>query len=378
MNDKKLSIVFVTNNYTPYQGGVVSSLMGHVEALQQEGHTVTLITLDFGGQQYEPHVIRLNCFFRFRYKTNPMAVPLCAYNQIMGHLIAIKPDIVHVHHPFLLGQAALKGAKKLGIPLIFTHHTFYTQYLHYIPLPKSITRVITEYRVRSFCNAVHGIIAPGHDVLSYLTAKNIATPIRIIPSAIAPIFFKEKPDTPQHLKKPVQLLTVSRFVKEKNIRFLLDVMTLLDPEGYQLTLVGYGSDFQALKAYAFDEKKLSLGHIRFVEKPSKLDLVRFYKKADIFVFSSLSETQGLVIAEAMAQGTPVIALDGPGQRDIIKDGYNGFLVQTRREMQDKIQRLAHDEALYQTLSGQAEKTAQGYARSHLTSQLVDFYYSLLK
>ncbi len=115
MNKKIVSILFVTNNYTPYSGGVVSSIFLHTTALRKQGHTVTIATLDFLNthhQQQEEHVIRLYCPIRWIMNTNHMAIPWQATKQL-EHLIAtLQPTIIHVHHPFLLGTAASRVARK--------------------------------------------------------------------------------------------------------------------------------------------------------------------------------------------------------------------------------------------------------------------------
>jgi 1,2-diacylglycerol 3-alpha-glucosyltransferase len=166
-------------------------------------------------------------------------------------------------------------------------------------------------------------------------------------------------------------------VQEKNIPFLLDLMAQLPAHEFHLTLAGYGSEYAALQDYAYTVKKLSREQIRFIENPSKQLLVKLYRTAHIFVFASQSETQGLVLAEAMAQGTPVVALDGPGQRDIIKNGYNGFLVHDHTEMKDILERIKADEKLCDVLQNNAQKTAEHYTAEYSVRKLIEFYYAVI-
>ncbi len=217
MNFKKLSIVFVTNNYTPYQGGVVSSIKQHIQALQELGHTVHLITLDFvPNMQDEPHVTRLFCPIRFNYKTNPMAVPLLPNYSVQKIIEQINPDIIHAHHPFLLGSAALKAAKKSTIPIVFTYHTLYHHYLHYIPLPQPLSKTLVEKHVAFFCKQVNGIIAPSNAV-KQLIQKKCTTPIQVIPSAIAPLFFNKK--VASGLEKSYQFINSQQIYQRKKSLF---------------------------------------------------------------------------------------------------------------------------------------------------------------
>jgi 1,2-diacylglycerol 3-alpha-glucosyltransferase len=378
MAQKKLSIVFITNNYTPYQGGIVSSITQHMNFLQSNGHRVTLITLDFVKNQHKEHnVIRLKCPFRFMYKNNPMALPWFPRYYLHKILKQLKPDIIHAHHPFLLGTAALQEAKNLNIPLIFTYHTLYDHYLHYIPFPQTITRPFVNYLVRSFCSNVDGIIAPSAAIKERIK-EHTTTKTEIIPSAIAPLFFIKQENKLKKKQLFLQLLTVSRFTKEKNLPFLLDVFSLLKNSRFQFILAGYGYEYNALKNYAYDTKKLSTHQVLFIEKPSKQLLLELYKNAQLFLFSSTSDTQGLVLAEAMASGTPVIALDGPGQRDIIKDGFNGFIVNNKHEMKEKIEEVIFNKQLYTSLQSNAYETAQRFSPEHVKNQILDFYSDILK
>lgn len=378
MNKKKLSIVFVTNNYLPYQGGIVSSILATRQALRNLGHSVHLITLDFTGNHTpEKEVIRLTCPVRFRYKKNHMAIPWLPYQTIQHLLKQLTPDIVHIHHPFLLGYAALHAAKKSNIPTVFTYHTLYEQYLHYVPLPKLFTQHALQKRIGSFCNTIDGIIAPGMHLKEQIRNYALQTPLQVIPSSIAQIFFELQPTQYKNTTAPYTLLTVSRFTHEKNITFLLDVMKLLENTNLRLILAGYGSAYDQLRAYAYTIKKLSPDKVIFIEKPSKEQLLRLYGQADLFLFASTSDTQGLVLAEAMSQGTPVIAVHGPGQQDIVKNGINGFLVESREEMRERIQQTFNDKNLFEAMQAGAMASSQHYQPYNLITILEEFYFNLI-
>ena len=377
MAPSKLSIIFVTNNYTPYQGGVVSSILLTVDALRAQGHTVKLITLDFENKQTaEEDIIRLYCPLRFMYKSNHMALPWCPAYYIDKLIQQFKPDIIHVHHPFLLGASALKVARSRNVPVIFTYHTLYEQYLHYIPLPKQLICPVVKTLVQSFCTTVQGIIAPSTTIKDYIQTIAPMTLTQVIPSGVPVSFFSNN----KHLKKlqkPFKLLIVSRFTQEKNITFLLDVIALLKPSHYLFTLAGYGVELSFLQNYAFSHKNLSPKNVIFIERPSKLTLIDLYAQADLFIFASHTETQGIVLAEAMAQGTPVITLDGPGQRDIVIDEFNGYLVSSASEMKEKIELCTKNPSLHCILQENARKTAQNYTPDHLIERLINFYQALI-
>src|SRR5579872_5344972 len=132
-----MRILFVTNNYTPYSGGIVSSIDATVHALYAKGHDVLLVTLDFFGVAVSEHkyIVRIPTIFRFMYKSNHMAIPWRATYELLSLAQTYSPDIIHVHHPFLLGKSGLDVAHILGIPCVFTYHTLYEQYAHYVPVP---------------------------------------------------------------------------------------------------------------------------------------------------------------------------------------------------------------------------------------------------
>ena len=372
-----LKIAIVTNNYKPYSGGVVSSIDSFANELRLLGHEVLIVTLDFlgNGQSSDHGVFRIYCPIRFMYKNNHMAVPWRADKVVYSLLKEFAPDIIHSQHPFLLGVSALKASKSLGIPLVFTYHTQYEKYLHYVPLPTVFTFPTVKKLANNYCNQVDGIIAPSQSIYNYLISSNIKQ-IQIIPSGILPIFLSDKLNIRKN--KPFHLLTVSRFTKEKNIYFLLDVFSKLDQNEFIFTLIGYGAELKPLQEYAYKHLNLSPDKIKFIEKPNKSIIASYYNSSDVFIFSSVTETQGLVLAEALAGGTPVIALNAAGSCDVIQNGVNGFLVETKEEMINKINLLSQDSVLHERLQYGAWATGNEFSPKNMTQKLVDFYFTIIK
>lgn len=375
--EKTLKVVLLTNNYTPYSGGVVSSINVLVDGLQQKGHDVRIVAPDFlGTQKDDPdHVYRLPCPVRFKYKKNHMAVPWRTTYHVCKYLKKVKADLVHVHHPFLLGVAGLKAAQKLQLPVIFTYHTIYEAYHHYVPFFPDLTKVAIKKLVSSFCKQVDHIIAPSSLIQKSIQSEQTTTPVTVIPSAIKDCFIAQGCPRKQRGKK-IMLLSVGRFAQEKNLPFLLEVLARLDNR-FQLTLVGYGSEQNYLQWYAYTKLQLSQEQVSFVVRPPQDHLVHFYQQADLFLFSSRTDTQGLVLAEAMASGTPVIALDGPGQQDIIQQGYNGYIVDSKEQMEDVITMVLEDVSLYSKLSSGAYQTGKQYAQDVFITKMVNQYQSLM-
>lgn len=380
-NQKKLRIAIVTNNYTPYSGGVVSSINSFSKELLSLGHEILIVTLDFLGKRHNDpsYVIRIPSIARFEHGKNRLAIPWRPDVHVERILRHFCPDIIHSQHPFLIGVSALHAARELNIPILFTYHTLYERYTHYIPFYQPIVRHIAQKKVFNYCKKVDWVIAPSKAIQTLLLNQSIKTPISLLPSPIQKHFLPDNNLSFIDKKegRSFNLILVSRLVEEKNIPFVLDLMQHLDPKKFVLKLVGYGPQENELRQYAYQKLGLSENQVCFIIKPSQDELISLYKSADLFLFSSQTDTQGLVLAESMAAGTPVVALDGPGQQDVIKDGVNGFIIDSKEEMVKKIRQIAENAQLHQKLCEGAFNTAQNYAPEVLTKHLLDIYLNLI-
>lgn len=370
------TILMVTNNYTPYSGGVVSSVQVTADALRKKGNRVIVVTLDFlGTGSHEQDVIRLACPIRFKYCNNHMAIPFMPRRALQRLIETYQPDIVHVHHPFLLGPIAQSIAQKKNIPVVFTYHTLYEQYLHYVPLPQFFTRPLLRKAVHDFCQNVEAVVVPSKSIQSHIAQQGIQA-AHVASTGISSHYMRETLQL-KTIDAVVELVSVSRFMPEKNIWFLLDVIKQLG-SGYCLTLIGYGAQQQELAQYAYGTLQLSEEQVQFIIKPPKEAIARWYQRSHMFVFASQSETQGLVLAESMAAGTPVVALRGPGVVDIVADGANGFIVDSVQQMAERIAHIAADQKLYATLQQGAFETAKRYYPEEAIKNLLAVYENLIQ
>jgi 1,2-diacylglycerol 3-alpha-glucosyltransferase len=369
------TIIMVTNNYTPYSGGVVSSLQVSCDELRRQGHRVIIVTLDFLGDGIqEEDLIRVPCRFRFRYRGNCMAIPWFAERYLKQLFDQYQPDIIHVHHPFLLGVWAQRIARTKGIPVLFTYHTRYEQYLHYVPLPALCMRPLLTRWVDYFCTQVDAVIAPTASLTNTLACARER--VHVVPSGIRPCFVPSGLYKKLRSSEIIELVCVCRFAPEKNIIALLELMQQLG-SGYRLTLLGYGQQQKFLEQYAYGFLQLPRDRVNFIIKPTRETIALWYQKADLFIFASQSETQGLVLAEAMAAGTPVIALRGPGIVDIVVDGKNGYCVSSVGAMAEKIDHVMNNPAELAHLQEGAFATSQAYSPAQTTRKLVAVYANLL-
>lgn len=369
-----MRILIVTNNYTPYSGGVVSSLNAFIPEMQRIGHEVLLVAPQFLVLHADDPVWvrRVPSYVRFTWHNNRMAVPWRSERYLSKIIQEYNPDIVHVQHPFLLGVTAVKVARLHHVPVVFTYHTMYEAYAHYVPLPEILVRRCIVSLVKRFCNRVDMIIAPGNVVQKLLYERGMIPPIKVIPSPLQKIFLRDH----QHKEKQnnrLVLLSVGRFTPEKNMYAILDLYSQLPRDRFRLVLVGYGVLYTALQDYAYKTLQFSQVDVQFVHKPSQAEIAQWYTDADIFLFTSQTDTQGLVLVEAMAGGLPVLALSGPGQQEVIRDGVNGFICETLTDMRDNIMQLADNAQQRKLLRIGASETAQKYRSEVLAQKVVRLY-----
>lgn len=374
-----MRILYITNNYTPYSGGVVSSINTATEGLSAEGHEIAIVSLNFLGQAHSDpcHIVRIPSWLRFNYKNNYMALPWRPNAYLQDYINDWHPDIIHIHHPFLLGPIAARIARKKNIPIVFTYHTLYEHYAHYVPAPARMTQFFIRYAVSSLLETVDGIIIPSPGMREYIPQSIQHKPLCIIPSAISPLLCKsheQMQKTKRVTHSRFSLLVVSRLVQEKNIGLLIDLFAqLAHDKRFTLTIAGYGNLYDTLRNYAYEYYALSPEQLIFIHSPTKQQLSDLYQQADLFLFASQIDTQGLVLAESMANGTPVIALDGIGQRAIINNGYNGFIVPDITAMKDCIYGIAQSPELLGNLCKGALATAHDYNATTMAHNLCAFY-----
>ena len=261
-------------------------------------------------------------------------------------------DYIHVHHPMFVGPWALWLGRKYGIPVIYTYHTRYEDYLHYIPCfrireestvvkRKAVEwiqkKVIPAY-MRWFCNRCDLVLAPSEGMQQMIKGYGVNTPIAVFPTGLDESFFRKNAGRAQEIRETCSrgkrhlLVTVSRLEKEKNYGFLLRGITELERkmgDDFHVLIIGDGSQKAELKVRAsilgIRDKVTFAGNI-----PN--DQVKDYlNAADLFLFASKSETQGIVLAEALAAGIPVVAVHAVGSDDIIRNGENGFLTAERED-----------------------------------------------
>lgn len=369
-----------SDSYTPYTSGVVTSIKTFKYELEKRGHEVFIFAPSYPHYHVEEKgVFR---FYSLPSPTNPdftLAIPvLPGLNMLVRRL---NLDIIHVHSPVLMGRVGLRYAKKYRIPIVFTYHTMYDQYVHYIPLAQELAREITIKYSNSFCNSCDHVIVPTPEVAEILKNYHIKTPITVLPTGV-PLqkfdggeedWLRRNYSIPENNKI---LLFVGRLAKEKNLEFLIKAFKKLKDKLPNTTLVltAQGPIEAELKKLV---KKLNMTLEEDVVFTGALPfdtLVKAYYSADLFVFSSLTETQGLVLIEAMAAGLPVVAVKANGVQDMVDHNINGILTaEDMDEFSQAIFTVLQDDELYARLKENALQKAFLMSSEAMTTRLEDIY-----
>ena len=360
-----MKIMHITNNYHPYQGGVVSSIDSFVNVQQDMGHDVLIVTFAFSGSLNSAHVKKL-AGIKFCYKSNPMIIPYNINYFLKKYINDFKPDVIHLHNPFLLCYAGLKLAKKNGIKTVFTHHSVYEHYLHYLPFGfDKIKEYCLNERLKKVYKLVDYVIAPGQFIAKQAEQFKPKA-ISVLPSPLLDVF--SQPPVFNSCQGKIKLITVARLVPEKNIKYLIDVVAQLKIP-YEYIIIGSGMLEQDLKNYALAKNV----KINFTSALPKAQIAKHYRSNNIFIFASVTETQGLVIAEALAAGRPVIALKASGVEDAVVDGYNGYLVDSQPEFCAKIEQLFNNNLVYNMMQQNAYQSSLKYNKIKLAKKLLSCY-----
>ncbi|MCB1914893.1 MAG: glycosyltransferase [Rhodocyclaceae bacterium] len=236
--------------------------------------------------------------------------------------------LIHVQTPFVAHLAGRRLARKLGLPLVVSYHTLFEEYFHHYVrgVPRALTARIARAISRHQCAQAECVIAPSRQMRDRLLSYGVTRPIEVLPTGIECTDFamgdgeRFRRDHGIAPDRPVAL-TVSRLAFEKNIEMLVDATVharRIRPD-MLLLVAGHGPAEDALKHQV---ERLGLAEsVRFVGYLDRLRVLPdCYAAADLFVFASRTETQGLVLLEAMAAGTPVLALPSMGARSILAGG----------------------------------------------------------
>ncbi len=316
-----LRIGMFTDSYLPRVSGAVRSVHASVEQLRRLGHTVWIVTPRHAGAPDDDHLIPVPSLRLRSYPDFPFAVPVSP--ALFARLRGLGLDVVHAHSPFLMGRAAAFVAGQTGAPLVFTHHTLYTEYLHYVPvLGPAITRPLVERYVTAYANGCACVIAPSAFVRALLADHGVTSRIEVIPGAGPDPAEMAALDAGWARREygipagPPLLFTVSRLAPEKSVDLVIRAFAqIAATRPAHLLIAGDGPEREALETLASD---LEVGdRVTFAGMIAHEQVLAAARGADLFLYASQSETQGLVVVEAMAAGLPVVAVGAAGVADVV-------------------------------------------------------------
>lgn len=378
-----MRIAVFTECYRPTRNGVVSSVETFKEYLGELGCHVKVFAPSYPGyHETDADVHRFPSFCFTTYVEYPIAIPLTM--KPWNALAQFSPHIVHVHSIFWLTRFGGYWARRHQIPLVLTYHTLVTEYLHYVPLPRALAKVMLIKLSEQFCNMCDLVIVPSPAVIPILRSYGVKSKIISLPTGIDAKAFqggngssiRKRYSIPQDA---ILLLYVGRIGLEKNIDFLLRAASAVMCKNKNVYLLLVGPGPYLPRAMRIASSLDCSRRIIFAGGHPREQLKDFYAAADIFIFASLTETQGLTIAEAMAAGLPCIAINAHGVSWAFENGVHGFLSPNdEAAFTERITWLISNEALRKRMGEAARRhVEQNLSPMAIAKRLLELYMKLL-
>jgi len=368
---KPLNIAIFSDSALPILNGVSVSIDALIDGLRERGHSVHLFTSGYPGHRdQDPNTHRFFALYTPFAKGYPLSLP--PFYPLLPEFRAHKFDLIHTHTPFTVGFVGLRWAESHGIPIVSTYHTIYDKYTHYIPLfPNRFLRYKSAKHTNYYYNRVQHVITPSKFSKEWLSRHQINRPITVIPTGVPDPIVTPR-DTSRTILKTNQdrviALYCGRIAVEKNIDIIIHSIARLIPENPNLRLWIVG-DGPARETYRRLARDLGIGDkVKFWGFIERDQIGTYYSAADLFIFASQTETQGLVIQEAMSYGLPCVLVGGGGADDTVIDGENGIITSSSaEELAAAAQKVISDPHFAQRLSA----CALGTYREHTISRMVD-------
>ena len=387
-----MKIGIFTNNYLPNPYGVTRSVETFRRELEKRGHSVFIFAPHWEGyEDKNPNVFRYpSVDFKIKIRF-PLGVP---YSKKMDKIIKdLNLDIIHSQHPNLLGTAAAKWARKSirqrdgkRIPLIFTWHTLYDKYVNFVPFIPA--RIATWYIIRQavkFANKADALIVPTDSIIPILKKWGVVNKnITSIATGVLEEEFENSDKNKIREKYNIKndetvLFMVSRLTEEKNVEFAFrSLKNILKKGGIKFLIAGDG--YLRVKLEEFCKKEGIVEKVIFCGEVERSEIKNYYAAADIFVYSSKSETQGMIITEAMYMGLPIVALSAPGVSSLVLNRGNGFLVSEKEiDFQAAVEKLIADRELRDKFSEVSARLAREKFTSGVCAEkMLEVYEECLK
>jgi glycosyltransferase involved in cell wall biosynthesis len=378
-----MNILMISDVYFPRVNGVSTSMQTFCRELIALGHLVTIVAPDYGiaDREAEFEIIRLPSR-RIFFDPEDRLIRKSSLAQTADALARRHWDVIHVHTPFRAHQLGVELARRTGRPVVESYHTYFEQYVaNYLPwFPPSILRLFVRRFSRSLCAHVDHLIVPTAEMADVLHDYGIETPSTVVPTGIRPDEFAGGDAARFRAANGIgatqpMLLTVSRLAIEKNIDFLFEVARRVAGEvaDFVFVVAGEGPDAPRLRKLA---TSLGIGaHVRFLGNlDRRTTLLDCYRAADAFVFASRTETQGLVLIEAMACGAPIVSTAVMGTATVLRGATSALVSPDDAEMfATLVVRLLRSPEERARLSAAGPHDAERWSAASLMREVVAMY-----
>jgi len=372
-------IAIFSESYPPVTNGVAVSVSTLRRELLQQGHRVTVVTARHpDALAQEEDVIRVPSFTWLFAPDYPLPQPR-PLPQLHRFFRENRVDVIHVQIPFLLGVIGLRTGRRYGIPVVAHYHTLYDCYLHYAPvLPQGVLRTLLWWHLRRFYQCAQATIVPSHFACRYLQRHGVQShAVEVIPTGVEfhPLVVDRAKARARYGLPPESpiLVYVGRLAREKNLHLLLEMLPLVHREvpNVLLWLVGSGNAEEFIRRQI--QQRGWSRTVRLQGRVPHEHISEVYAAADLFVFPSVTETQGLVLWEAQAHGLPCVVVNEGGAPESVRDGADGILVPNNAEaFAQAVIRLLRDETLRQRM-GQSALHAPRWTPRVMARRVLDVY-----
>ena len=375
-----MRIAIFSESFEPVTNGVSVSIATLRKLLEQRGHEVFIFAPAYKGHEDpSPNVFRLPSWHTPFARDYPIALPWSP--RAKSAFADLNVDIVHTHTPFIVGVLGLRWARRLGKPVVSTNHTLYTEYSHYIPvIPQPLVKKIIVRHLRWYYSQCDAVAVPSTPVADLLRKYGVTKPIEVIQTGvdqIAPSLDGHRRDIrakwgiPQDAKL---IIYAGRLAREKNLGLLFSAFAELSPKfpDAVLMLVGGGPATKECKA---DIARLGLtGKVVFTGFRPRSEIQPICQAGDVFAFPSRTDTQAVVVCEALCAGLPCVAVREGGTPEVIRDGIDGFLTtNNREEFTGKLGQLLGNQGLRREMSAEALSGASRFSEAAMAESFIRLY-----
>lgn len=381
-----MHILMITDVYFPRVNGVSTSILTYRQALVSMGNKVTIIAPDYGTvTDNEKDIIRIPSRHLLIEDEDKMMKAGHIY-KLIDELALMDIDVIHIQTPFVAHYVGVKLSNMLDIPRVESYHTFFEEYLyHYVPfVPKSFMKSLARRFSTAQCNNVDAIVVPSTAMLKALREYGVDAKAEIIPTGIDLEKFNSGDGQAFRKKYGIRmdrptLVHIGRVAHEKNIDFVVEMLVEIKLQIPDVLLIIAGQGPAENHLHKLVERLGLVDNVKFIGYLDRnTELKDCYCAGDIFVFASRTETQGLVLLEAMALGVPVISTAVMGTRDILLEEMGSIIAsEEKADFSQKVIKTLQDDEMRRALSVEARVYARKWSEDRFAGRMFDFYQKII-